>query len=395
MQEALLRRGLGAALFEPDGRDGVKCVDTFGAAGNTPLRSVPADALLLLSGGSSGRPRVVVDAHLRRLADQPPRVRPTSALNWRAGHRQLVLGPLHHAATLAFFIEGLVDGSMLVMQRAFDPKRTIDLIATERVEWLQATPYHLQRIAGAAEVYGGDLSSLHAVVHIGAPCAPAIKRWWCDAIGADRVYEMYGASEGIGFTVVRGDDWIARPGTVGRGHFTQVHVRDADGRPVAAGVVGDVYFRTGTRRHHPYLDPSDRIRTAPDGFVTVGDRGHLDDNGFLFLAPRQIDRIQVGGETVFPAEVESALTEHPCVLDAGVVGLPDLRWGERVVAAIVSASQPPVDRAELQAHLRERLARHKRPRVIQHVREIPRNAAGKLRRAELAALVESGVPTDG
>jgi bile acid-coenzyme A ligase len=208
-----------------------------------------------------------------------------------------------------------------------------------------------------------------------------LKRRWLELLGAERVFEMYGATEGIGVTIARGDEWLHRPGTVGRGFFTHVRVLDERGRAVPAGGTGLVYLRSGASARRVYLDRRDRLLTTVDNFVSVGDRGRLDPAGYLYLTSRQATRIQVGGETVDPTEVEYVLTEHPGVLDAAVIGVPDERLGESLAALVVSTGSE--DRRSIRDFLRSRLARHKVPRTIRYVTELPRTDAGKLDRRRL------------
>jgi bile acid-coenzyme A ligase len=196
---------------------------------------------------------------------------------------------------------------------------------------------------------------------------------------------MYGSTEGAGLTLARGDEWLERPGTVGRGFFTEVQVRDESGtRPLPPGQTGHVYLRSGRSARVAYLDARDRLRTTLDGFACVGDLGRLDRDGYLYLAPRQLDRIQVGGETVYPDEVESVLCEHPGVLDAAVTGIPDERLGESLLALVVPAG--PGDAKALRRYLRDRLPGHKVPRTVRFTDRLPRSEAGKLQRGLLAEL---------
>jgi bile acid-coenzyme A ligase len=132
-----------------------------------------------------------------------------------------------------------------------------------------------------------------------------------------------------------------------------------------------------------YLRAGDSARVTADGFVSVGDRGRMDDEGYLYLEPRQLGRVQVGGETVVPGEIESVLMDYPGVSDAAVLGVPDDRLGESLVALVVTAGRP--DAKVLKRYLRERVARHKVPRKVFFVERLPRTEAGKLDRSALAA----------
>jgi bile acid-coenzyme A ligase len=229
------------------------------------------------------------------------------------------------------------------------------------------------------------VSSLAAVVHSAAPCPPWLKRAWIELVGPEHLFEGYGASEGVGGAVIRGDEWLARPGSVGR-PYCELKVLDEGGTSVPPGVVGEIWARryTDGSATYEYIG-SPPAKTTPDGFVSVGDLGCLDDEGYLYIADRRVDLIISGGVNVYPAEVEAALSEHADVADVAVVGLSDEVWGSRVHAVVElrDAVRPP-DEAELDRHCRERLAPYKVPKSYSFVDALPRNEAGKMRRKGIA-----------
>ena len=188
------------------------------------------------------------------------------------------------------------------------------------------------------------------MLHTAARCDADTKRGWIDLLGPERVYELYGATEGIGVTLARGDEWLARPGTVGRGVLTQLRVLDDPGAPVPPGTTGTVFMRTPQRVSRSDYVSEQAIRTTPDGFATVGDHGRLDRDGYLYLEPRDHDIINVGGEKVDPDEVEAALRDHPAVVDAVAVAVPHQTLGSVVGAHVVLHPGVTVRRAELAAH---------------------------------------------
>lgn len=366
--------------------DGDVRVERSVSAAGAPL---PASSVLLATSGSAGRPKVVIDSWMRTVGGRPRVIRPSSVMNWRAGQRQLVIGPFHHAAPLTYFIEGLVDGNTLILPGRFEPTAALAAIGDWRVEWLQATPYHLRLLAAAAlrSPSAPGLSSVRGLLHLAAPCPDRLKRDWIGLLGAERVFEMYGATEGIGVTVARGDEWLRHPGTVGRGFFTELRILDEKGRRLPPGETGDVYMRSGPTTRRRYLSREDKSLLTADGFASVGDRGWTDREGYLYLVARQLTRIQVGGETVDPGEVESVLGGHPDVVEAAVTGIPDEHLGESLVALVIMAR--PADTGLMKGYLRERLAQHKVPRVLRFVGELPHTEAGKVDRAKLVELAVS------
>ncbi|GAA1721341.1 AMP-binding protein [Fodinicola feengrottensis] len=342
---------------------------------------------MLASGGTTSRPKIVLDHSIRLAGTRPREVRLYPRTGWREGQRQVICSPLYHAAGLTPFIEGIVDGNVNYVLEQFDPALLIDMLATGEIEWIQATPFHL----GALLARPNGLDSVRpgpVVVHGAEHCPSRVKAAVHAHFGASRVYEIYAASEGIGVTIARGDEWEMRPGTVGRGFFTSVRIADENGFPMPAGIVGTVYLRTGGRRAATYLQTTGRLRATPDGYVTLGDIGHVDEDGYLYLAPRQIGTMTVGGVTVVATEVESALLEHPDVIDVGVFGQYSAVFGERVVAAVVARTEHLSDRA-LRQWARPRLSAAQLPVGCFFVPSLPRQPGGGIDRIALAALGDS------
>ncbi|MFE2753915.1 class I adenylate-forming enzyme family protein [Actinosynnema sp. NPDC059335] len=360
------------------------------ASAGAPARPV---AYLLATGASTGIPKI--SAKPGPLRHDPGRT-PSLVIRqtgWRTGQRQLIVGPLHHAAPFTVLVDALLDANTVVLQPFFSPQWTVDLVREHRVEWLQLTPTHMREILLLAKPDPEGFAHLRGVLHTAARCDLDTKRGWIDLLGPERVFELYGATEGIGVTLARGDEWLARPGTVGRGFFTQLRVLDDDGRPVAPGEVGTVFMRTPQRvGRSDYLD--DRVvRTTPDGFATVGDRGRVDRDGYLYLEPRDHGTINVGGEKVDPDEVEAALLAHPAVVDAVALAVPHETLGSVVGVHVVLRPETKVRKADLAAHCGRRLAGYKIPKHFTFVDRLPRSAAGKIQRWRLAAGHEGGAPT--
>ncbi|HEY7816472.1 MAG TPA: hypothetical protein VIC62_24710 [Nakamurella sp.] len=184
--------------------------------------------------------------------------------------------------------------------------------------------------------------------------------------------------------------WLARPGTVGRGFLTQIRILDDAGNQVPPGSTGTVFMRTPQRVGRSDYVGDQAIRTTPDGFAAVGDRGRLDSDGYLYLEPRDHDVINVGGEKVDPDEVEAALRAHPAVVDAVAAAVPHQTLGSVVGAYVVLRPGASVRKAELAAHCGRRLAGYKIPKQFTFVDQVPRSGAGKVQRWRLAPHHENG-----
>ena len=361
--------------------------------GTAPATRAEPVAYLLATGASTGVPKI--SAKPGPLRYDPART-PSLVIRqtgWRTGQRQLIVGPLYHAAPFTVFVDALLDMNTVVLQPFFSPQWTVDLVREHRVEWMQLTPTHMREIMLVAGPGPESFESLRAVLHTAARCDADTKRGWIDLLGPERVFELYGATEGIGVTLARGDEWLARPGTVGRGVLTQLRVLDDDGRPVAPGAVGTVFMRTPQRVGRSDYVNDQVVRATPDGFATVGDRGRLDRDGYLYLEPRDHGAINVGGEKVDPNEVEAALLAHPAVVDAVAVAVPHQALGSVVGVHVVLRPDANVRKADLAAHCGRRLAGYKIPKHFTFVDRLPRSAAGKIQRWRLVAGHEGGAPT--
>lgn len=348
----------------------------------------PHPGKAIASGGSTGRSKIVIDrtAHPVRYSARGSR------LGAAHGQVQLLCAPLYHNSPFLSAYGGLADDHTIVLMERFDAARAVEAIERHRVNYAYMPPIIMRRIIMLPGVHGRDFSSIQAIQSSAAPCPPWLKRAWIDLIGAEKVHEVYGSTEGIGATMIRGDEWLLHPGSVGRPVSCALRILGEDGRELPPGEVGEIYTRP-TLTDGPtftYVGGA-TIRSTPDGFYSVGDLGWVDEQGYLYIADRRVDLIITGGANVYPAEVEAALHDHPAIADLAVVGVPDEEWGKRVHAVIQPAdpAHPPAV-ADLDAWARERITSYKVPKTYEIVAELPRNEAGKIRRSALAAERESG-----
>jgi bile acid-coenzyme A ligase len=298
----------------------------------------------------------------------------------------LVASPLYHTNGFVLGQSALLQGDTVVLMERFDAGRAVDLIERRRVTVATMVATMLARVMRLPAIESRDLSSLRYVRAGGAPCPAWLARRWIDLVGPDRFLIGYGASERIGGTTITGREWLDHPGSVGRPVDAEVKILDDDGTLAAPGEVGDIFLRAVGEPDWPPFEYRGAAAppTSPDGFISVGDLGWVDDEGYLYIADRRADLIVTGGANVYPAEVEAALSEHPGVADVAVIGLADEEWGRRVHAVIqpVDWDSPPSS-DELRAHCRSRLASYKVPKAFELQRLLPRTDAGKINRGEL------------
>jgi bile acid-coenzyme A ligase len=342
----------------------------------------------ICSSGSTGTPKVIL---AERPAVYDPRMTAPFIDMWSAvpvarPQTILVPAPMYHTNGFATFYNLLAADRLVVMEK-FDAARVVDVIERHRVSTFTATPTMLQRIADLPGIAGRDLSSVQWIIQGAAPMPPSLLYRWAKLIGPERIVMAYGMTEGLGLTALRADEWMTREGSVGRGiRGTEVRILDADGQPVPAGEIGDIYLRSPLYNGYRYLGTAPRLTTTEDGFATAGDMGYLDEDGYLYLVDRRVDMIITGGANVFPAEVETALIDHPGVADVVVIGLRDPEWGRRVHAIIEPAypAGPPTPE-EVIGYAKTRLAPYKVPKTIEIVDAIPRSEATKVNRGALVA----------
>lgn len=358
-------------------------VKMFSDASLPDVIAVPGKAIA--SGGSTGRPKIIVDPS--PWAKYPGQWLDALGRNlgMRSGQTQLVAGPLYHNGPFTWSHMGLFEDHTLVVMERFEATRFLDLIERHRVNFGFLVPTMMQRVIRVPGVRERDFSSVEGFWHAGAPCAPWLKRAWIQLIGCEKLHEMYGSTEAVGFTTIRGDDWLKHPGSVGRPYNCEMRILDENCKEVAPGNVGEIFMRPaqGTGFAHQYLG-ADPAKMALDGFASVGDLGWLDENGYLFLADRRLDLILSGGVNIYPAEIEGVLTECPGVADAAVIGVQDEDWGKRVHAVVqLHRNAGNISAADLDAHCRKQLTAYKVPKSYEFVAQLPRNEAGKLRRSDL------------
>ncbi len=299
--------------------------------------------------------------------------------------RVLIPAPLYHSNGFTA-TRNLMSGVEIVLLERFDARRVLSLVERHQVTGFVAATPMLQRLAQVPDIEQRDLSSLDWVQQ-GAALLPVwLGRRWCELVGPEHFFVTYGASERHGYVCCRGDEWLEHPGTVGRGYMaTDIRILGDAGTALPAGEVGGIFMRRPSGPEATYLGGNvEPMRSTDDGFVTVGDMGWLDEDGYLFVADRRVDMIVTGGVNVFPAEVEAALSEHPAIADVVVVGLRDAEWGRRVHAIVqpVDPAHPPRP-ADITDFAKTRLAAYKVPKTVELVEAIPRNDVMKFNRGAL------------
>jgi long-chain acyl-CoA synthetase len=299
----------------------------------------------------------------------------------------IVGSPLYHTAVLVFAGGSIHMGHTIVVMDKWVPEEMLQLIDRYQVTTSHMVPTQFHRLLALPDEVKGpyQLTSLRHMIHAAAPCPVEVKRrmldWWGPVID-----EYYAASEGGG-TMVLPDEWLKKPGTVGRPWpISEIAIFDESGERLGANETGTVYMAMGAGDFEYYKDKEKTQKNRIGKFFTVGDIGYLDDDGFLFLCDRKADMIISGGANIYPAEIENVLLTHPKVGDAAVFGIPNEDWGEEVKAVIEPAAgieAGPELAADILAFCDGRLARFKTPKSIDFTAEMPRDPNGKLYKRKL------------
>ncbi|MEU5977067.1 acyl-CoA synthetase [Streptomyces sp. NPDC047315] len=303
------------------------------------------------------------------------------------GNVHLVCSPLYHTAVLQFAAASLHIGHQLVLMDKWAPEEMLRLIDAYGCTHTHMVPTQFHRLLALPDEVKGayDVTSLRHAIHGAAPCPDHVKRamiaWWGTC-----VEEYYAASEGGG-AFATAEDWLKKPGTVGRAWpISELAVFDDDGNRLPPGELGTVYMRMTTGGFRYHKDDAKTQANRVGDFFTVGDLGVLDEEGYLFLRDRKIDMIISGGVNIYPAEIEAALLAHPAVADAAVFGIPHPDWGEEVKAVVEPADGHRAGEGlarALLAHCEQRLAGYKRPKSVDFVPAMPRDPNGKLYKRRL------------
>jgi long-chain acyl-CoA synthetase len=277
----------------------------------------------------------------------------------------------------------LAFGATVVLMEQWDGPVALELIEKHRVTHTHMVPTMFHRLLSLPALHRGryDLSSLRYVLHGAAPCPVTVKRKMIEWLGPI-VWEYYAATEGVG-TFVDSATWLSKPGTVGRPlPKDQVIVGDEDGHTLGVDETGLLYIKAPDATRFRYFKDEEKTVSAFRGaYFTLGDVGHLDADGYLFLTDRTSNVIISGGVNIYPAEIDALLLEHPAVADVGTIGVPSEEWGESVLSVVELQSDRPPSPAlaeELLAFCRARIAHYKCPRSVEFVQHLPRQDNGKI-----------------
>jgi long-chain acyl-CoA synthetase len=370
------------------------------AQSSAPLPDSCAGVHMLYSSGTTGSPKGVypVWAPSRPIDHIEPGM---AALRdvFRISEDTVYLSPapLYHAAPLIFNQLTMFQGGTSIIMEKFDAEAALEAIETWKVTTAQFVPIMFVRMLKLDPAVRNryNLSSLKVAIHAAAPCPIEIKRdminWWGRII-----FEYYSSTENAGATLLSSDQWLEHPGSVGKPLGCVVHILSESGAELPPGEVGEVYFENPALNFEYYKEPEKTAATRNDrGWVSVGDIGYVDDEGFLYLSDRKNFMIISGGVNIYPQEIEGVMIHHPDIADVAIFGIPDPEFGQQVKAVVqlrpgVAASEELA--AQLIAWCRTKMSSLKVPKSVSFDPALPRLDNGKLYKQKIAAAFQTGAP---
>jgi long-chain acyl-CoA synthetase len=360
--------------------------DAIAAMPTTPIADETAGAAMLYSSGTTGRPKGVRQPLSGLAIDAPSPLTGLVTMLYGIDESSIYLtpAPLYHAAPLHYSMTAQRLGATVVVMEHFDAEaalRTIEKYKVTASQWVPTMFVRMLKMPPADRLKY-DVSSLKSAIHAAAPCPIEVKRkmieWWGPVL-----YEYYAGTEGNGMCYVASEEWLRRPGTVGKSLLSPLHICDDEGRELPVGEEGTIYFASAaqfTYHNDPKKTAESRHPLHPE-WSTLGDIGKLDEEGYLYLTDRKAFMIISGGVNIYPQEAENLLINHPKVADVAVIGVPNEEFGEEVKAVVQPldwTDATPQLAEELVAWCRERLSPIKCPRSIDFDPELPRHPTGKL-----------------
>jgi fatty-acyl-CoA synthase len=335
--------------------------------------------VVILTSGTTGTPK---GATRKQPDSLEPMASLLSKIPLKARETTMIAAPMFHSWGYAHFTLALPLSSTLVLRRKFDAEDTLRAVAQHRATTLALVPVMLQRILdlGPEIISRYDLSALKIISLSGSALPGEMATRAMDVFG-DVLYNLYGSTEVAWATIATPEDLRSAPGTAGRPPLgTLVKLLDSDGREVPQGQSGRI-FVANEMMFEGYTGGGGKEMIQ--GLMSTGDVGHLDEGGRLFVDGRDDEMIVSGGENVFPREVEDLLADHGEIEEVAVVGVEDPEFGQRLKAFVVPRNGTVLTEEEIQAYVKQNLARYKVPREVVFMAELPRNATGKVLKREL------------
>jgi len=341
---------------------------------------------MIYTSGTTGKPK---GAYRRSAGDPEQMMKNIAVYEYTPDDVYFTTGPLYHSGPGGFMAIAFVLGQTVVVQRKFDPEDWLRLVDRYGITSTFAAPTPIRRICNLdRSVFDKyDVSSIRVMVANAAPWPYALKKAYLERFPAHSLFEVYGSTELGVNTILRPEHQLSKPGSCGTpAPGVEIRLYDDQGNQVTQPrQTGELFVRSASvfSTYHKAQEKFDADHR--DGFQTVGDIAYFDEEGFYYICDRKKDMIISGGVNIYPAEIESALEEHPEIVEAAVFGIPNEEWGEAVHAVVVRVSGSSLTPDRINAHAKEHLASYKIPRSYDFVDELPKTGSGKILKKDLRA----------
>lgn len=349
--------------------------------------------LIVYTSGTTGKPKGAVLSHKNLVMNAMNRF---AHMKGDGDVRQLIVPPLFHIASLCLLVTNCLQEGTGYIHRDFQPEKILQTIQEEKINNMMLVPAMWNFLTQVPHLQQYDLRSMRRCSMGGSIAPIELKYRILEVFSEAELFEAFGQTEMSPVTTnLLPEDTIRKTASVGLPSMNvRVRVVDEEMRDVPIGEVGEIVYQGPTMMKEYYKNPEATREAFKGGWFHSGDLVRMDDEGFIYIVDRKKDMIISGGENIYPAEVEAVLYSHPAVLEAAVIGVPDPKWGETVKAYVVLKANQQLTSDEVIEHCRTRIASYKKPRYVEFLKALPRNASGKVLKTTLRKLDEEKNATD-
>ena len=340
------------------------------------------ESFIIYTSGTTGKPKGVILTHQSHFWNT---INYTIAYQMEESDVELALTPMFHSSTIGRIFTYVFTGATFITSKRFAPVQAMEVITQHKVTSITQTPTMYASLLDLKYKDCYDTSSVKRIVSGAAPVSPGMKDKLNQIFPHAGIFDLYGLTEASpGVTIMRPNDPPEKTASVGKPMMSvKIKIIDEDGRELPSGKTGEIICRGPNVMKGYYNNPIATKEVLKEGWLYTGDIGRVDQDGYLYLIGRKKELIISGGENIYPAEVEAALCQHPLILEAAIIGVPDEYWGESVKAIVVPKPGKALTEQEVIEYCKSWLAGYKKPKSVDFVDALPKNAVGKVMKEEL------------